>query len=199
VLSVAVAVAAVDAVDVGAVDVGAVDVDAVDVGPWWGCLSGRSFLDGRRKRIRSQQQRSSNEKEIRTAAEKEAGLFGTCPEQRVISEYNSTSQEQGWSDGLTVGLAVADHFINTRFDHVDAVNDIVCRQTPVELPQAELEALASELRERGEHHLFTTNSEGVSKIYTLSATYGLKDEYREFWLSQPVLQARGQEETCQRS
>jgi hypothetical protein len=69
VLSVAVAVAAVDAVDVGAVDMGAVDVDAVDVGPWWGCLAGRSFLDGRRKIIRSQQQRSSNEKEIRTAAE----------------------------------------------------------------------------------------------------------------------------------
>jgi hypothetical protein len=33
----------VGAVDVGAVDVGAVDVDAVDVGPWWGCLAGRSF------------------------------------------------------------------------------------------------------------------------------------------------------------
>jgi hypothetical protein len=57
----------VDAVD--AVDVGAVDVDAVDVGPWWGYLAGRPFLDGRRKIIRSQQQRSSNEKEIRTAAE----------------------------------------------------------------------------------------------------------------------------------
>ena len=70
-------------------------------------------------------------------------------------------------------------FINTRFDHVDAVNDVVCRQTPVELPQAALETMASELRERGEHHLFTTNAEGVSKIYTLSATYGLKDEYRE--------------------
>ncbi len=51
-------------------------------------------------------------------------------------------------------------FINTRFDHVDAVNDVVCRQTPVELPQAELETMASELRERGEHHLFTTNAEG---------------------------------------
>jgi hypothetical protein len=38
----------VDAVDVGDVDVDAVDVDAVDVGPW-GCLAGRSFLDGRRK------------------------------------------------------------------------------------------------------------------------------------------------------
>jgi hypothetical protein len=66
-VDVAVAVAAVDAVDVGAVDVGvmdvdAVDVDAVDVGPWWGCLAGRSFLDGRRKIMRSQQQRSSNEK-----------------------------------------------------------------------------------------------------------------------------------------
>jgi hypothetical protein len=35
--------------DVGAVDVGTVDVDAVDVGPWWGCLAGRSFLDGRRR------------------------------------------------------------------------------------------------------------------------------------------------------
>jgi hypothetical protein len=80
VLSVAVTVAvaavdAVDAVDVGAVDVGsmdvdAVDVDAVDVNPWWECLAGRSFLDGRRRKIvRSQQQRSSNEKEIRTAAE----------------------------------------------------------------------------------------------------------------------------------
>jgi hypothetical protein len=72
VLSVAVAVAAVaavGAVDVGVMDVDAVDVDAVDVGPWWGCLAGRSFLDGRRKRIRSQQQRSSNEKEIRAAAE----------------------------------------------------------------------------------------------------------------------------------
>jgi hypothetical protein len=46
-----VGVGAVDvgAVDVSAVDVGAVDVDAVDVGPWWGCLAGRSFLDGRRK------------------------------------------------------------------------------------------------------------------------------------------------------
>jgi hypothetical protein len=48
--------------------VDAVDVDVVDVGPWWGCLAGRSFLDGRRKIIRSQQQRSSNEEEIRTAA-----------------------------------------------------------------------------------------------------------------------------------
>ena len=54
--------------DVSAVDVGTVDVDAVDVGPWWGCLAGRSFPDGRRKIIRSQQQRSSNEKEIRTFA-----------------------------------------------------------------------------------------------------------------------------------
>jgi hypothetical protein len=53
---------------VGSVDVGAVDVDAVDVGHWWGCLAGRSYLDGRRKIIRGQQQRSSNEKEIRTAA-----------------------------------------------------------------------------------------------------------------------------------
>jgi hypothetical protein len=52
----------VDAVDVGAVDVSAVDVDAVDVGSWWGWLAGRSFLDGRRKIIRSQQQRSSNMK-----------------------------------------------------------------------------------------------------------------------------------------
>jgi hypothetical protein len=76
-VAVAVVVAAVDAVgavdvgavDVGAVDVVAVDVDAVDVGPWWGCLAGRSFLDERRKIIRSQQQRSSNEKEICTAAE----------------------------------------------------------------------------------------------------------------------------------
>jgi hypothetical protein len=58
----------VDAVDVDAVDVGAVDVGAVDVGPWWGCLAGRSFLDGRRTIIRSQQQCSSNEAEIRTAA-----------------------------------------------------------------------------------------------------------------------------------
>jgi hypothetical protein len=57
-------------VDVGAVDVGAVDVDvdAVDVGPWWGVPCWSSFLDGRRKMIRSQQQRSLNEKEIRTAA-----------------------------------------------------------------------------------------------------------------------------------
>jgi hypothetical protein len=44
----------VDAVDVGDVDVGAMDVDAVDVGavdvgPGWGCLAGRSFLDGRNK------------------------------------------------------------------------------------------------------------------------------------------------------
>jgi ankyrin repeat protein len=39
----------------------------VDVNPWWECLAGRSFLDGRRRKIvRSQQQRSSNEKEIRT-------------------------------------------------------------------------------------------------------------------------------------
>jgi hypothetical protein len=59
--AVAVAVAAVDAVDVGAVDVGAmdvdvVDVDAVDVGPWWGCLADRrSCPDGRRKIIRSQE------------------------------------------------------------------------------------------------------------------------------------------------
>jgi hypothetical protein len=30
----------------------------------------------------------------------EAGLFGTCPEQRAINEYNSRSQEQGWIDGL---------------------------------------------------------------------------------------------------
>jgi hypothetical protein len=66
-VAVAVAVAAVDAV--GAVDVDAVDVDAVVVGHWWGCLAGRSFLDERRKIIRSQQQRSSNENEIRTAAE----------------------------------------------------------------------------------------------------------------------------------
>jgi hypothetical protein len=95
--------------------------------PWtwvlgWGCLAGRSFLDGRRKIIKSQQQqRSSNEKEFRTAARMRnkfaslqmAGLFGACPEQRTVSEYNnsrSQSQEQGWSDGLTVGLAVADHF-----------------------------------------------------------------------------------------
>jgi hypothetical protein len=54
-VAVAVGVATVDAVDVGAVDVGvmdvgAVDVDAVDVGPWWGCLAGRSFLDGRRRK-----------------------------------------------------------------------------------------------------------------------------------------------------
>jgi hypothetical protein len=49
-------------------DVDAVDVGVVDVGPWWGCLAGRSFLDGRRKIIISQEQRSSNEKEIRTAA-----------------------------------------------------------------------------------------------------------------------------------
>jgi hypothetical protein len=70
-MAVAVDVGTVDDVDVGAVDVGAVDVGAVDVGPWWGCLAGRSFLDGRRKLciIRSQQQRSSNEKVIRTAAE----------------------------------------------------------------------------------------------------------------------------------
>jgi hypothetical protein len=55
----------------------------------WGCLAGRTFLDGRRKIRRSQQQRSSNEKEIRTAARMRnkfvslqmAGLFGTCPEQ----------------------------------------------------------------------------------------------------------------------
>jgi hypothetical protein len=67
-VAVAVVVAAVDAVDVGVVNVGAVDVGAVDVGPWWGCLAGRSFPDGRRKIIRSQQQRSSNEKEIRTFA-----------------------------------------------------------------------------------------------------------------------------------
>jgi hypothetical protein len=64
--AVAVAVAAVDAVDVGAVEVGAmdvdavdvdaVDVDAVDVGPWWGCLADRrSCPDGRRKIIRSQE------------------------------------------------------------------------------------------------------------------------------------------------
>jgi hypothetical protein len=58
----------VGAVDVGAVDVGAVDVGAVDVGPWWGCLAGCSFLDGRRKIIRNQQQRSSNKEEIGTAA-----------------------------------------------------------------------------------------------------------------------------------
>jgi hypothetical protein len=47
---------------VGAVDVDAVDVDAVDVGPWWGCLAGRSFLDGRRKIIRrhNNAQRSSD-------------------------------------------------------------------------------------------------------------------------------------------
>ena len=65
-------------------DVDAVDVGAVDVGPGWGCLAGRSFLDGRRKIRRSQQQRSSNEKEIRTAARirnkfaslQMAGLFG---------------------------------------------------------------------------------------------------------------------------
>jgi hypothetical protein len=59
------------------VDVGAVDVDAVDVGTWmpwtWvlaggALLVGRSFLDGRRKIIRSQPQRSSNEEELRTAA-----------------------------------------------------------------------------------------------------------------------------------
>jgi hypothetical protein len=108
-VAVAVVVAAVDAVDVGVVNVGAVDVGAVDVGPWWGCLAGRSFPDGRRKIIRSQQQRSSNEKEIRTTARmrnkfaslQTAGLFGTCPEQKAISEYNSRSQEQGWIDGLT--------------------------------------------------------------------------------------------------
>jgi hypothetical protein len=54
---VAVAVATVDAVDVGAVVVGlgamvvdAVEVDAVGVGPWWGCLADRSFLDGRRRK-----------------------------------------------------------------------------------------------------------------------------------------------------
>jgi hypothetical protein len=92
--------------DVGAMDVDAVDVDAVDVGPWWGCLAGRSFLDGRRKIIRSQQQRSSNEKEIRTAAEQiridlKAGLFGTCPEQKTISEYNSRSQENKRMDRRT--------------------------------------------------------------------------------------------------
>jgi hypothetical protein len=65
-------------------DVGAVDVGAVGVGPWCGCLAGRSCPDGRRKIIRSQQQRSSNEKEIRTVARirnkfaslQMAGLFG---------------------------------------------------------------------------------------------------------------------------
>jgi hypothetical protein len=81
-------------------------------------------------------QRSSNEKEICTAAEQiridlKAGLFGTCPEQRATSEYNSRSQKQGWIDGLAVGLAVADR--------------------------------------------------------------------RSCWLSQSILQARGQEEACQRS
>jgi hypothetical protein len=127
---VAVAVAAVAAVAaVGAVGaVGAVDaVDAVDrgrgsLGLGWGCLAGRSFLDGRRKIRRSQQQRSSNEKEIRTAAQirkkfaslQMAGLFGTCPEQsyqRAASEYNnSRSQETRDKDGATDlpgGMAVA--------------------------------------------------------------------------------------------
>jgi hypothetical protein len=67
------------------------------------------------KIIRSHQQRSSNKKEIRTAAEQiRIDLRGRSirhvPEQRAISEYNSRSQEQGWIDGLTAGLAVADHF-----------------------------------------------------------------------------------------
>jgi hypothetical protein len=45
-----------------------------------------------------------------------AGLSGTCPEQskqRAVSEYNnsrSQSQEQEWSAGLAVNLAVADNF-----------------------------------------------------------------------------------------
>jgi hypothetical protein len=114
---------------VGAVDVDAVDVDAVDVDPWWGCLAGRPFLDGRRKIIISQQQRSSNEKEIRTAAEQiridsKAGLFGTaCPKQRAISEYAYTTADRKNKDGSTdlpwvwlsqIMLAVAVDFASKR-------------------------------------------------------------------------------------
>jgi hypothetical protein len=51
-----------------------------------------------------------------------AGIFGTCPEQsyqRAVSEYNnsrSQSQEQGWSAGLTVNLAVARSFWLSQID-----------------------------------------------------------------------------------
>jgi hypothetical protein len=42
-----------------------------------------------------------------------AGLFGTCPEQRAVSDYTTADRNrkrQGQSDLLTVGLAVTDHF-----------------------------------------------------------------------------------------
>jgi hypothetical protein len=51
-----------------------------------------------------------------------AGLFGTCPEQRAVSEYNSRSQSQETRmerRAYAVGLAVADHL---------AVADRFCKQ-----------------------------------------------------------------------
>jgi hypothetical protein len=115
------AVDAVGAVDVGAVDVGAVnvdavDVDAVDVGPWWGCLTGRSFLDERRKIIRSQQQRSSNEKEIRTAAR--SGTNSHRFKRPVYSARalnkerlaNTTADRKNKDGGTDLPQVFADHF-----------------------------------------------------------------------------------------
>jgi uncharacterized protein (DUF2225 family) len=109
------------------------------VGPWWGCLAGRSFLDGRRKIIRSQQQRSSNEKEIRTAARmrnKFASIYDLRVKRPVysaralnyaVSEYNRKNKDGAtdlpWAWLSQIILAVADRFCKQE-DKKKRVNEV---------------------------------------------------------------------------
>lgn len=70
-------------------------------------------------------------------------------------------------------------YVNTRMNHVDGVNQVVCKDTAVECAREQLEEISKDLLQRKEHFLFTNSQEGISKIYTLANTYALKDEYSE--------------------